>query len=210
MLQSWQLVRNGTDEQKKAALDAIKGSPDMIARGLTDIYIEDGKVYFEYANPQLNTDVDISDDANAFFRSGTEVFGATTEEELAKYATGDKVNPTTALKSSRGQEMNYQAPLTTDVNNKGYIIQDNGPGTASHLTSEFGRLGFTITGSSSTFGTDTITIKTADGKAEATFNVDNQNQVDDIRKFIINNANPDKAQAAYGTKGKSKVNYATK
>jgi len=219
LLQSWQLIRNGTDEQKKAALDAIKGSPNMIARGLTDIYIQGDKVYFEYADPRLNTPVDISDNADAFFRAGSEVFGDTTEEELAKYATGDKVAPTTELRSSRGQQMNYQAPLETAVKNQGYIIQDNGPGTASHLTSQFGRLGFNITGSSSTFGTDTITIETADGKTKATFNVDNQNQVEDIRQFIINNANPDKAQAVYGTKGsssssgnksKSKVNYATK
>jgi len=219
LLQSWQLIRNGTDEQKKAALDAIKGSPNMIARGLTDIYIQDDKVYFEYADPRMNTPVDISDNAEAFFRAGSEVFGDTTEEELAKYATGDKVNPTTELRSSRGQEMNYQKPLETDVNNQGYIVEDNGPATANHLAAQFGKLGFTITGNTTNFGTDTITIKSADGKTDATFNVDNQDQVNDIRQFIINNANPDKAQSIYGTKGsssssgnksKSKVNYATK
>lgn len=212
LLQDWQLVRNGTDEQKKAALDAIKGSPTMIARGLTNIYIQDDKVFFEYTDPRMNTKVDISNNAEAFFRAGKEVYGETTEEELAKYSTGQKVNPTTQISASRGQEMNYQEGLKADVNDI-FIDEDVPANTASRLTSEFGRLGFTFTPKSE-FSTlkggkiDSVIIKAADG-TEGEYNIDDQNQLQAIKDFIINNANPDKAQAIYGTKGSSSSKSST-
>lgn len=222
LLQSWQLIRNGTDEQKKAALDAIKGSPNMIARGLTNIYIQDDKVYFEYADPRLNTPVDISDNADAFFRAGAEVFGDTTEEELAKYATGNKVAPTTELRSSRGA-VDYTQRVQQHVATDAGIVTSKPDETVDYLTKKFGGLGFSFSGFTDNGVYDYITITPPAGSKEdaKTFSIDDSSQLGDIRKFLNNNFSAEGAEEMFGNeskssssssgnKSKSKVNYATK
>jgi hypothetical protein len=200
LLQDWQLLRNGNDEQKKAALDAIKGSPNMIARGLTRLYIQGDKVYFEYDNPKLNTNIDISDNADAFIRAGKEVYGATTEEELAKYATGAKVKASKGLESKRGEEYgDFSKNLRSDMNRDQYFVMEDKPDeTAAHLNAMYGNLGIKVVGNPDG---ETITISDENDRNAVEFNISNFDSIRDIKNHIINISDKAKLQNKYQPKG---------
>ena len=200
MLQDWQLIRNGTPEQKKAALDAILGYPSMVAKGLKNIRIEGDKVIFDYADPNMYREVNISDDANAFFRAGREVFGETTEAELAKYATGTKVKASDGLESKRGEVYgDFSTNLRSEMNRDQYFVMEDKPNeTAAHLNAMYGNLGIKVVGNPDG---ETIKISDTSDRNAVEFDISNFNSIKDIKNHIINIADKAKMQKKYQSKG---------
>lgn len=152
LMKDWQMIRNGTEEEKKAALDAITGNPIMQGKGLMKLSIKDDKVLFEYSDPKFNKPVDITDDAESFFRSGTEAFGDYTDSELKKYGKGDRYYLGKELSSARQGEpakpqsnvnryQNFQSALAT-ITPDDFKKTDND--LAKVLESALGGFGFTF------------------------------------------------------------------
>lgn len=200
MLQDWQLVRNGTNEQKQAALDAILGYQKMIDANLRDIRIENNKVILDYEDPSKYREIDISQDADAFFRQGREIFGDTTQEELNKYAVGDYIAPTKNLVSSRGKTpTDYKPYLKSDMNkDQNLVTEDDAEATAAHLNATYGQFGINVTSPSS----KVITIEGyLGGKPKsASFDISDMDRVRDIKNFIAILSNNKELEKKYKPK----------
>jgi len=212
LMKDWQMIRNGTDEEKKAALAAITGNPIMQGKGLMKLSIQGDKVLFEYSDPKFNKPVDITDDAESFFRSGTEAFGDYTDSELKKYGKGDRYYGGNGLSSSRQGEpvkTDYTSQLNT-MANSAKITEDDPTETANKLIEQcFGDLGFSITPRSE-WGVsgkpDFVDITPYNGNTQS-FNVDNTSSESAMQQFLKQNADPNLASQKFGG---SSVNYSTK
>lgn len=206
-VQKWRDLLVGDDSQKSAALDFFGGSEYMKARGLGSIGFtkdEKGRTAIELnfvdekGNPTNSVIRPMFDpsgnplSAKDWLSKGTEAFGQLLDTDVKKYGSGsyNAPNKPEQLQSVRRfPSAADETAFNRYVGSEGYIGEDSPENTAAHLNSRFGQFGFTVTGKSSGFGnsTDTITITAQNGNSE-TFNIDDQNEVGNIQKFLRDNA----------------------
>lgn len=208
IMKDWQLIRTGTPEQKKAALDAITGSPSLQAKGLMKLSLSaDGnQVLFEYSDPKFNKPVNITDSPEDFFRAGTEAFGQYTDADLKKYGTGDRYYGGGGLSSSRKGEpakVDYSSQINI-MANSAEVQEDDPTLTANKLIEQgFGDLGFSITPRSE-YGisgkTDFVDITASNGTTQS-FNVDDLSSQSAMQNFLKQNADPNLASQKFGGSG---------
>lgn len=212
IMKDWQMIRNGTPEQKQAALDAITGSPAMQAKGLMKLSLSDDgtQVLFEYSDPKFNKPVSITDSPEDFFRAGTEAFGQYTDSDLKQYGTGERYYGGGGLNSSRSGNVT-QADYSTELNElvrvEGYIGEDSPGNTVNQLSTHFGDLGFTFSPKETgTFNQNDFVVITAYDGTTQEFQIDDQSNVGVIQNFLKTHANPNLVSQKFGG---SSVNYST-
>jgi len=207
VFQSWQDLYTGDDARVQAATDAILGLPEMKEEGLISIsrgkYIDPntGKdaygVTFKYADPNKNRSIPFTD-ANLtvktpddWFKSGTEVFGKITDSDLNRFGKGSF--GTADYEKSIQSKRDYNATPSTApdtgydqyVYTEGYIGEDSPDKTVAHLSDKFNKFGFTFQGRSN-YGSDYVTVIPKVGEPKE-FNIDNQEQLGELQKYLINN-----------------------
>jgi len=212
IMKDWQMIRNGTPEQKQAALDAITGSPAMQAKGLMKLSLSDDgtQVLFEYSDPKFNKPVSITDSPEDFFRAGTEAFGQYTDSDLKQYGTGERYYGGGGLNSSRSgnvTQADYSTELNNLVNTEGYIGVNSPENTVNQLSTHFGDLGFTFSPKETgTFNQNDFVVITAYDGTTQEFQINDQSNRGAIQNFLKTHANPNLVSQKFGG---SSVNYST-
>lgn len=203
----WRDLLVGDDSQKLAAINFFSGSEYMKARGLGDVgFVQDARgnpaVELKFVNEkgELTNSVirpmfDPSGNplsAEQWLGEGTEAFGNVLKSDVERYGSGSynaPNNPEQLRATRKFPSAEDEAAFNRHVSVEGYIGEDSPQRTADHLNNKFSQFGFTVTGQSSGLGnsTDTITITAANGISEP-FNIDDQDDVENIRKFLRENA----------------------
>lgn len=234
----WQDLYTGNANTKKAALEAILGSPTMKDQGLVDIRFSDGgkTVNFKFVQDGKTIERPISTrdskgnlkNPKDWFKSGTEVFGDLTVDELNKWGKGSwntevgnedfgSLSSSRSVSTPTKTTSDPRGAFKTFVSDNARKIEDAVGSTEESavisLTNLFANSGFTFEESGAG---DNITITAPDGATKQDFPVDygvnddpsnNKSVSSQMMEWIKAHSTDEQSKDWLGNSGSSSVNY---
>jgi hypothetical protein len=192
----WQQLRNGDDAQKDAALQSIKGSTLARQKGLVYIGFDSTgeNVIIKYKNAQGQTispsPIPMRDNPVDWFEQGTEIFGDFTQEDVNRWAKGNRqlggggLSATVDVQDpTTDKKIDMEPAIRNALQSTLYIYGNSDEKTAEHLNNLYSKkYGVSVY----PLGSDKIEMVgyDAEGKVvKETYDVDDDTNLQRIKDF---------------------------
>jgi hypothetical protein len=209
----WQQLRNGDDAQKDAALQSIKGSPLARQKGLVYIGFDSTgeNVIIKYKNAQGQTispsPIPMRDNPVDWFEQGTEIFGDFTQEDVNRWAKGNRqlggggLSATVDVQDpTTDKKIDMESIIRNDLQSTLYIHGNSDEKTAEHLNNLYSKkYGVSVY----PLGSDKIEMVgyDAEGKVvKETYDVDDDTNLQRIKDFYYKYYDRNIAKKGVGSK----------
>lgn len=201
----WNQLYWGDAQQKKAAAEALIGTPEAFKMGLTKIDTEStpGKINLVYANPALNTSktyANVVDGAlvpvsrESWAQTGSEIHQLPSKEAANIGVSGAQGNFNPNFKGTSAQRQgeaakragaDYTKQINDYVNANVNVVEDNPQATVQSLKSKFPNFRF----DASTRGVlrDDYVVVSIPGKAAKEFKIDDLSQQGALQQYLADN-----------------------
>ena len=196
LFEVWQQLRNGNEEQKNAALQSIKGSALARSKGLVYIGFDStgDNLIVKYKDDKGQiispSPIPMTDGAVEWFEQGTEVFGDFTQEDVNRWAKGERqyggggLSATVDVETpTTDKKIDMEPAIRNALQSTLYIYGNSDEKTAEHLNNLYSKkYGVSVY----PLGSDKIEMVgyDAEGKVvKETYDVDDDTNLQRIKDF---------------------------